>query len=578
MIIRKSTQTTSGTNGGPIQSFYQNIFYDPKEVVGTPFVFDIPKYTTAGGSQDYYGQNPNAIFTNLVKPFLRFDFSANTDSFGTGTSIIHDIYRVDWETYRIVQGRLNADLDDSIQSEEIITEEIEEIDEITGEIKRRRIVTGKSQIKNEVKASRKPGNVEGSRVNNTVVKPTIADLQDMLDEPLYSLTAKTSGITTNIYDLILDQDIKKSGEFKTELFKDRSQYIVDTRFVFKKERTPGLINYFEYTYDEFNNLLLTGATSGITTGGTTGHLPTGVTSALTYDYCVDQVTNSSALTINKGEFEGINFKGGHYFTYFVIPDKPMFEYPSPEGQLETFTPEIFWTNGESADEYLVQVNYNTGDTAFTGSVTSYIVPKTDEYMEIANSKTKSSDTEFSSDKKIRKYQLSLKSNSCAIYRVGNVKKIENLFGVRQSVVTFSNYKQICTQPEAIITQVFTENDSPHRDEIAGLGSPPSLQAESPLEEYMLSGTVSGSTVVGATMQLVYPNASFVTTVTDSAGTFSFDSLEAGTYTLNTTIAGWAADSRAISITDDTSVNISLRIQWDNTAVTWGDKSNDIIKY
>ena len=82
MIIRNSIQETTGTKNNVAQSFYQNIFYDVSEGITSPFVFEIPKYTTNGGTTDYYGQNPLAIFTNLVKPFIRFYFSANTSSFG----------------------------------------------------------------------------------------------------------------------------------------------------------------------------------------------------------------------------------------------------------------------------------------------------------------------------------------------------------------------------------------------------------------------------------------------------------------------------------------------------------------
>ena len=166
-----------------------------------------------------------------------------------------------------------------------------------------------------------------------------------------------------------------------------------------------------------------------------------------------------------------------------------------------------------------------------------------------------------------------------IYRVGNVKNIhENLFGVKQSVVTFSDNRVIITQAEPIKTYVYTESDSPYTEVITGLLTPPSLEAESPLAEYILSGTVSGSIVTGATMQLIYPNTSFVTEVTDSFGGFEFTSLEAGSYTLNTIYRGYALDSRQVNISSNTNLNFDIQTNWDNIYDIWAIKENDIIKY
>jgi len=553
MIEKKSIQETTGTERNVAQSFYQNIFYNVNNGVVSPFVFDIPMYTTVGGTKDYYLQDPRSIFTNLVKPFIRFDFSANTASFGPTVKLKHDIYRVSWDLFSSVQSGYKAKSNESIEMEDETIETIEEFDESTGETKRKTITRTLNKVSNVVKSDRKTSDKEAGKDSHKAVMPTIADIQAQLGAPIVTITAETSAITTNIYDLEISQFTKNLGEYKTELFQDRDQYIIDTNFIFEIDVNPSLFDY--QTIDE----------DGTITGGT-------------YDSPVTAVTESSGSTITGGTFQGLEFKGGDYFSFFEVPDKPMLEYPTPEGQIETFTPEIFWTNGEGADEYMVQVNYNTGDTGFTGTVFTYIVPKSDDYKEVAMSKTKDTTSEFSTDKTIRKYQLSLKTNKCLIYRVGNVKVLKNLFDVKQSVVTFSDNKTICTQVEPIKTFVRTESDSPWTSEIAGLGVPPSLENESPLAEYSLSGVVSGSTVSGATMQLIYPNASFVTTPTDATGYFEFNDLEEGTYTLNTTYRGYAGDSRVVAINADTSLFIEIQIKWDNTYDIWAIKESDIIKY
>lgn len=568
-IIRTSIQQTSGNQNSVSQVFYQNIFYDLPMVEVSPFVFNIPVFTTNGGTKDYYGQNPRAIFTNLVKPFIRFDFSENTSSFGPNTFIKHDIYRVDWDIFQSAKLKYKTDSEESFVKENITTETIEEVDETTGDIKiktiNKRVVDSENITKN-LKNNRRGFNItEGRDLNskqiNTRGSMTQEEIQNSLKNmiqlnlitPIHSLTASTTGITTNIYDLELNQFSKKKGDFKTELFQDRAQYIIDTNFIFNVDITEGLTDL--KVFDE-NGAIVNKA----------------------YNSTIKMETSSKKEKIVDGEFVGFEFISGDYFTYFEVPDKPVFEYPTAEGQLTTFTPEIFWSNGEKADEYMIQVSYNTGDTNFTGTVFTYIVPKVDDFKEDSNSKIKTSTTEFNSKKTIRKYEISLKSNSSAIYRVGNVKFIENIFGVRQSVVTFSDNKTIITQPEAIKGFVYTENDSPFSDLISGLSTPPSLEAENTLESFTLSGVVSGSIVTGATMQLTCPNSNIITTPTDVYGYFEFDNLKSGSYTLNTIYRGYGEDSRVVNITGDTGLNIELEIRWDNDYDIWAIKENDIIKF
>jgi len=565
-IIKKSIQETTGNSSNVAQSFKQNIFFSASEVATSPFTFNVPMYTTIGGTKDYYGQNPNAIFTSLVKPFVRFNFSSNMSSFGPNTYIKHDIYRIKWDDFNAAQKKFKSDSNESITTEKFTTEVIEEYDEATGKYNKKTITRRNNESESVVRAFRDK-NSFGQQLSNSEKQITNPDygakpltreellriIQEQLEKPVYSLTATTTGITSNIYDLILDEYVKNSGEFKTKLFNDKDQFIVDTNFIFDVNLTPGLTEL--QVLDSNNNLI-----------------------NQTYSSIVHGETSSETLQIDNGEFLGLKFKAGEYFSYFEVPDKPVFEYPTPTGQTNTFTPEIFWSNGEGADSYIAQVNYDTSDTGFTGSVFTYVIPKTDEYKEKAMSKTVDSSTEFSSDKTIRKYQLSLKSNKCLLYRIGNVKEIENIFGVRQSVVTFSETLGLCTQVEPIKTYVYTESDSPYSVNITGPVTPPSLEVESPMSSYSFSGLVSGSTVTGATLQLVYPNSNFATTVTNDIGEFSFGDVQEGTYTLNTMYRGYALDSRLVVINSNTNLFFDIQILWDNTFDIWANKENDIIKY
>ena len=556
MIIQNSIQETTGNEQNVVQSFYQNIFYYTSEGVVSPFAFEVPQYTTIGGTTDYYGQDPLAIFTNLVLPFIRFDFTENASSFGPDVQIKHDFYRVSWDLFSSVKSGLKAESNDSIQSQKSTEEVIEETDS-DGVTKIRTIKRRLNEVDNVVKSERKSTNRPSQAGDRELVLPTVADIQAQLDTPQFSITADTTGITTNIYDLQLDQFTKNLGEFETELFQSRDQYIIQTNFIFNRTVTPGLTNLKMVTYDNKNGTKITDET---------------------YQSTIRSESSISRQAINSGDFKGVTFPAGEFFSFFQVPDKPEFEYPIQTGHINTFTPAINWANTEKADSFMVQVSYDTGDTTFSGTVYTYVVPKDEEFRKDMKSKTKSGDSELETAKEIYTYQLSLKSNSCVLYRVGNVYELNNIFGVDQKVVTFSDTKSLCTQAEPIKTFVYTKNDSPYRAGKASLVTPPSLENESPLAEYSLSGTVSGSTVNGATMKLTYPNLSFVTSPTDAVGGFEFNDLEAGTYTLTTTYRGYAMDTRQVVLNSDTNLNFEIEINWDNVYDLWAIKENDIIKY
>ena len=267
---------------------------------------------------------------------------------------------------------------------------------------------------------------------------------------------------------------------------------------------------------------------------------------------------------------------GNYFTYFTVPDKPVLEYPIMSGQLSTFTPEFIWSNGDSADSFILQVDYNTSDTGFTGTVYNYPIEKVVENAKLATATSTFESKSYASQKTLYTYQASVRSNSNFIYRIGNSKELIDIFNVRRVVVTFSEYYSATTQAQPIRTYVLSESDSPYVMDIAGLLVPPSLDYESPdIGAFILSGTVSGSTVTGATMQLaLYPNSNFITTTTDLFGSYSFSGLAAGTYTLTTNYRGYLQDVRTINLSSDTTLGFKLKLLWGNSVDTWGKMASE----
>lgn len=528
--------TTVGDSDSETQVFYNNYWAESYGGRVPIFSQTIPTFTTIGGTNDYYGQNPLSIFTNLSRPFIRYNFTGSTSAITTITKIVHRIYKIDYPTFKNFQ---NNQPTTNIERE-ITTKNSISNPQSSYTQKTREKLGGNPQI-------------DFIRPYNQPLKEDEAKLlQPLLTEPYVIYTASTSGITTTVYDFYPDQYSKKLGEFKEELFEDKAQYFVETEFSFEIDKGLNYENYYEYVDGEL------------------------VETA--WDNTIDFTTTDPSHTIEAGDFKGLEVKGA-YFTYFTVPNKPKIEYPYVEGELTTFAPEFFWSEGEEADEYLIQITYNTGDTNFSGTIFNYPISKEEKNQHFAESRIKFPDQEFSSNKSIRSASIPLKGKSSSfLYRIGNVKYLENVFGVRQFVVTFSDTKSAKTQSEAVKTYVRVQSDSPYTTDIAEYTVPASLTDETALGEYSLSGYVSGSTVTGATMQLTFPNSAFVTTTTDINGYFEFNQLEEGSYTLNTNYRGYAEDTRSFYISGNTLVEIELQIRWDNVYDKWIVKENDIIKY
>ena len=539
-INREIRYITAGDSNSVSQAFYNNCLADSMPAQTSFFSFLKPMYYTYGGTLDYYGQDPYAIFTNLVRPPIRFIFSANTSSLSGDSYFIHEIYRLDYDTFKLYS-------DNQIDTPVNLTNKSDSSNNSTGNN-----LVGKNASSKGFESSEKI-----KTGNNRIIQPekffggelTNSDkstIQNFLSNPLIIITASTSGITGNVYDLFIEQYVKRLGNYKTELFLDKSQYFVNTKLVFYKNLNK---NYEDFYNNNF------GAAA----------IPSQWNDSLKIIS-----TNNSKYTIDSGMFTGIDVIG-NYFSYFIVPDKPKVEYPVAEGQLSTFTPEFRWSNGDSADSFLIRISYNTGDTGFTGTVYNYPVEKSEKNSKTSTSVTKGSFDEISTTKTLYTFQISVKSNKSFIWQIGNSREFIDIFDVRRNVVTFSEYYAAISQSEPIKTYVVSESDSKISSEISGLRTPPSLDYESEISEYILSGTVSGNlTVTGATMTLTYPNSSFITTVTDLNGNYLFSSLESGSYILTTNYRGYQQDIRAINLTGDTSENFSLKLLWGNNFDIWGE--------
>ena len=530
-IYRKLIYVTAGNNNSRSQVFSNNYFADSKSVETPFFSFNKPMFYTYGGTLNYYGQDQYSIFTNLVRPPIRFIFTANTESLSGDSYFLHEIYRLDYDTYKLYS-------DNQISSSPDIINKSNKISTATS-INREFVSSTKLKLGNNSIST--PEKFFGE----PLTKYDYSTIQKNFTEPIMTITASTSAITGFAYDLFLDQYNKQSGKYKTELFLDKAQFFINTKVVFNVNLEKNYSEIFSNESDSspWNNILT-------------------LTS-----------TNNYLHAINIGPFSGINVIG-NYFTYFLVPDKPKLEYPIMSGTLETFTPEFRWSNGEKADSFLVQINYNTGDTGFTGVTYNYPVEKSDKNSSVSTSKVKDATNEFSSDKTLYTFQVPVKSNTNFLYRVGNSKELIDIFNIRRNIITFTDCYSAKTQPEPIRTYVTIESDSPSSSGITGMYAPPSLDYESEISSYSLGGVVSGSTVTGATMQLIYPNNSFATLTTDSSGVYSFTGLGSGIYTLITNYRGYQQDLRIVNMSGDTTLGFKINLLWGNSYDTWGKLAGD----
>ena len=281
-IIREIRFQTSGTKDTVAQVFYNNLYAD-SEPVKTSFSNVLkPKFVTYGGTLNYLSQDPYAIFTNLVKPPIRFVFSANTSALSGDSYFVHNIYRLDYETFKLYG---DNQIDSSVNVKNISNSE--DTRGNTNKINR--------ELANDF------NKING---NNPIIEPEkffgqqltkndFQTIQNFLSTPLLTLTASTSGITGNIYDLYLDQYIKQSDRFKTELFLDKGQYFIDTKLV-----------TFASTNKQYSDFV------SLSNGIQVANLPWDNNIKLTS-------TNSYPYTIQNGLFSGITLSG-NYFTYFII--------------------------------------------------------------------------------------------------------------------------------------------------------------------------------------------------------------------------------------------------------------------
>ncbi len=374
-------------------------------------------------------------------------------------------------------------------------------------------------------------------------------LKNKISEPFYTFSENVSAVTVSAgrYTYNFPTKVKPVGEFTLDVFQDKAQYFVDSEFVF-----PLDVNL---TLGDFQIL------SSTTTGNTTQVL----------DYYKN---NYQLLTSNLGDhiitgntpFSGLTVRGA-YFTYMIPPKKPNLNVSNGDatiaiqGTLNTFSP-IFNFNGvDDGDYYQLQVTYDTSDYQFeTSSVATFKIDK------------QPGDAEY-----VRTYNTVLTPNQQFLYRIGNVREIENIFGVKQSSIIYSDYiaAETASDGKFIFSGTAYQGYIDPSTVLAGV----TFELRGVYSTTTLRKSIdirASETVVDAVDVVIGDGQNsgiLLTTTSDSSGNYSFGRVDGGTYQLTVippvSLAGSiATHTYTINISQDTDFDVVLSILWGSELVTF----------
>lgn len=522
MSTRQIVRQTTGEPGSFFQAFISNQYVLTTYPNIPPFVYDVPLFGVTGGTTQYYAQDPSSIFTSLSIPFIRYEFTGNTHSLSGDTVIIHDVYKIRYSTFKEYSLDFNVE-PAAVQDDTSTLTETETVTDENG------FSTTKTIVKNSVLNK---STISSTQMGNSSIDEIVFEFST----PITSFSAATSGLTSLIYDFTPNQLVKATGStdqlLPTEkLFDDRGQYFIKTHFRFSKDTIKGYTDEMEKDKSSGKSIIVTASTPS------PEHL----------------FTDVEPHIITATTFSGYSVAGS-FFSYFDVAGKPKFEQPYVDGTLDTFSPTFYFSNVLDGDEYKLDVTYNISDTGFTGDFLTAAIEKN-----LVDG--------------VQQFSYALKNDSDFAYRVGNVKTLTNIFGVKQSVVTYSDTLTARTQSEPVSIYVFSSSDSPYITDLPVLSTPPNININ-PEVFYSLSGLVSGSIVTGATIALTYPGGFVNVQPTNIDGTYLFTGLTPGNYVMETAYRGYKTSSRNVSIGGDTADSYKIQLLWSNNVDTWGKMAND----
>ena len=237
-------------------------------------------------------------------------------------------------------------------------------------------------------------------------------VKDKIENPFISFTASTAITSTLLttddqYTFSPEQVDKPLRGRSEELFEDKAMYFFNTRHAFTQ------------TLNTYQNII------GLDER------------KRNYVRQPTVRTFGDVNPIESGTWSGLTAQGV-FFTCFYPPSVPQIENPRPESFSGlTFTPEFYFSNVSDGDEYVIEITYqtlNSGFTAFSATSQYFYSKEASE-----NSTSRVANTEKTSfiSETTRRASVPLIPGSAYYYRIGNIKSIVNLFGVKQSIITYT---------------------------------------------------------------------------------------------------------------------------------------------
>lgn len=498
----------SGSGSSLSQVFVSNTISSPKPVVVTsPLNFEVPVYTLNGATKNFYIQTTDGISASLnnIKTFI-FNISANTNSLSGTTKMKHDIYRLDYDVFTKYTP---TDVFTTLTTPELLT-----------------LFSGFTST--TINSMINPNS------ENLITKPSI-DLISSLIKPIFTLIEDVSGTTffsNSSHTLTLPQKIKPTGQYTQDLFVDKAQYFIDSTFLFEQSVNQTVGDVQMYSGNQIVQLY---------------DMPF---SSTTYVQTANQTH-----TITGGTFAEAIVSGAT-FTYFTPPKKAdifvVNNAPAVSGILNTFSPIFSFKNVEDGKYYKVQVNYNTGDTSFTGDTTIFKF-----------------DSQIGNAEHIRTVAVALTPNSEFIYRIGNTKEIINLFEVKQNVTTWSEFVYARASNDGTFTT------SGHTW-LGGIGSTPwpnatiTLTIQSIVSSVDLgSDTLSDPNTISEVTNPLGGTIGTSTSVTsDANGYFTFGKINGGQYTISvdSNDVNFPVQTISVFISADTNFDFIFSVLWGSTLI------------
>lgn len=245
--------------------------------------------------------------------------------------------------------------------------------------------------------------------------PTLENYEKVkssIENPFIKFTASTnsyiglsSGATYTFAPGQVDKPLRGISE---EIFEDKAMYFFNIRHSFNRT----LNNYTDVIGPDERKLF--------------------------YNRSADLITAGELTPIETGPWCGITAQG-IFFTCMYPPSKPQIEDPRPESYSGlTFTPEFYFSNVSDGDEYVIEITYLNSNSAFTSSESTSQYFYTKEATKNSTRRVANRESTSFISETTRRASVPLIPGATYWYRIGNVKVVDNIFGVRQSIITYTD--------------------------------------------------------------------------------------------------------------------------------------------